>query len=252
MRFAGYPVDPQHAFIAGSDLAARATAGTRSTITATTATPSCRASASSRSPTRTCPTTVTSAAACCTAWSRCRAGGATCIACACISSLHERGRNRQLEAISGKLEELGLARSADHHRRRFQRLAPSRHRDPRAAPRHDRGLGRAPRQGARDVPEPAAGPQARSHLRARLQVAGAGAPRQALVAALRPSRAERGAGADLGDQAQVAAPARGPAPPETHRAGRRTPLRGPGRAPPSCGRHGNRAALPAPSPGGRA
>ena len=82
------------------------TAATRSTTTATTATRSCRASASSRSRTRTCPTTASSAAACCIAWWRCPAGGATCI-CVCVHlSLHERGRSRQLEAISGRLEEL--------------------------------------------------------------------------------------------------------------------------------------------------
>ena len=49
--------------------------------------------------------------------------------CVCVHlSLHERGRNRQLEAISGKLK-ARVARPADHHRRRFQRLAPPRHRD---------------------------------------------------------------------------------------------------------------------------
>ena len=53
-----------------------------------------------------CPTTATSAAGCCTAWSRYRVGGATCT-CVCVHlSLHEGGRNRQLEAISGRLEEL--------------------------------------------------------------------------------------------------------------------------------------------------
>ena len=59
------------------------TAATRSTTTATTATPSCRAFRSCRSRTPTSPTTASSAAACCTAWCRCRAGGATCTACAC-------------------------------------------------------------------------------------------------------------------------------------------------------------------------
>ena len=41
----------------------------------------------------------------------------------------------------------GLARRADHRRGRLQRLAPPRHRDPRAAPGNDRGVGRPPRPG---------------------------------------------------------------------------------------------------------
>ena len=61
--------------------------------------------------------------------------------CVCVHlSLHERGRSRQLEAISGAAGGARLARPADHRRRRLQRLAPSRHRDPRAAPGHDRGV----------------------------------------------------------------------------------------------------------------
>ena len=105
MRFATCPVAPQHEFLAGRN-GSMSTAATRSTTTAITATPSCRAFASCRSRTRMCRTTATSAAGCCTAWSRCRVGAATCI-CVCVHlSLHERGRNRQLEAISGRLEEL--------------------------------------------------------------------------------------------------------------------------------------------------
>src|SRR6185503_3071888 len=91
-----------------------------------------------------------------------------------------------------------LARRADHRRRRLQRLAPPRLGDPRAAARHERSLALALRQGGAHLPERAAVPAPRSHLRARLQGRRlAGAQRQALVAALRPSRRERRAEARL-------------------------------------------------------
>ena len=67
-------------------------------------------------------------------------------------SLHERGRNRQLEAISGRLEELAsrdlpiiVAGDFNDWRHRATR-------DPPAAPRHDGGLGGARGRAARTFP----------------------------------------------------------------------------------------------------
>ena len=127
--------------------------------------------------------------------------------CVCVHlSLHERGRSRQLEAISGRLEELAsrdlpIIVAGDFNDWRH-----------RATAILERRLGMtevsvAPRPRARDLPEPAADPAARPHLRARLQGGvGAGAPRQALVDALGPPRGERRARARLGRLQDLAPP----------------------------------------------
>ena len=111
--------------------------------------------------------------------------------CVCVHlSLHERGRSRQLEAISRRLEELAardlpIIVAGDFNDWRHRAIG-----DPRAAPRHARGVGRAPRARGAHLPERAAAASPGPHLRARLRDRRlAGAPRQALVAAVRSPRA---------------------------------------------------------------
>ena len=120
--------------------------------------------------------------------------------CVCVHlSLHERGRNRQLEAISGRLEELAsrdlpiiVAGDFNDWRHRATSILERRLGMTEVSVAH---YGRP----ARDLPEQAAAAQARPHLRARLQGhGGAGAPREALVHALGPPRGERRPRARLG------------------------------------------------------
>ena len=102
--------------------------------------------------TRTCRTIATSAAGCCIASSRCRAGGATCIASACTCRCTSAAAAASSTRSAARLEELAARDAADHRRRRFQRLAPARQPHPRKKPRHDRGLaGRARPRGSAPI-----------------------------------------------------------------------------------------------------
>ena len=127
-------------------------------------------SRSSRWRTRTSRRTASSAAACCTARSRCPAGTQPCTACASTSRSRSEaaaGSSRALADASSELVPRRTRRSivaGDFNDWRSRAGRP-----PRASARPDRGVRDHRRPPGAQLPEPSAAVPARSHLCARLR-----------------------------------------------------------------------------------